>query len=642
MNHLRKGSAPTTVLSVSLSSRTLRGGEGSGELVARPFAARKELFIATMVAVCLLFCPPSWGQKIQVARQREPYYVGEPVVVQLSVNGVDSSVAVSCKLKGDPADGITVQGPGVNRSVQSYMQSINGKVTRSETIDYRFNFSATASREGTFVIGPFEVTYDGKVQEVAGESFQFGKLENDPDMKIEFSLPEQTIYVGQEVPLTIRWMFAGDINTVQHAFSNLQIRSPLFDQFTFRDTPSQSRTKLTIATARGGVEIDADVTKETIDGREYIVVTGKRTLVPDAPGQYPSIPITCRTRKVTEWGRDFFGDLRVRRDAPALSAGKPLSLTVKGVPLSGRPAGYSGAVGRGFSIDVSANRSVVRVGDPISLTISIRGDGNLESISLPPLESSPGLTDNLFQIPHEQPAGTINGNQKQFNVTVRVKDTQVNQIPALTFAWFDPYQERFSVTTSKPIALQVMETQVISAADVVSAAPNGSGKSGNSGNTAAANTPDPAAPSAGMSFVGANLAIVRDPARLLVSGVSATAPQTIAAGCYILAALALIGGVVARRRSMVDHDIVRKKRLLQTIRHQVESAGNQGAHDAAAQVARALRDLNAAFELRDPAAVDDLIARCDNIIYATGQREHVPLSEIVSQAKRIVQQTAVR
>ncbi len=407
-----------------------------------------------------------------MARQRGPYYVGEPVVVQLGVSRVDASVDVTCKLKGQPPDGLTVQGPQVGRSSQSFMQNFNGRITRSETISYKFSFAATASREGEFLVGPFEVTIGGKSQEIDGEAIQFGKLDSDPDMQIEFSLPQQSVYVGQEVPLTIRWSLAGDINTVRHAFANLQIRSPLFDQFPFQDAPPRTRTTLTIATAKGGVEIDADVTQEKINGRDFIVVTGTRTLVPDTPGQYPSIPITCRTRKVTEWGRDFFGDVRPAGDVPALAAGKPLNLTVKAIPLSGRPTGYSGAIGRGFSIDVSANRSVVRVGDPISLTITIRGDGNLESVSLPLLETNEGFSANEFQIPQDQLAGTIDGNQKQFSVNIRVKDQAVTQIPAIAFSWFDPNEERFATATSKPIALQVMETQVISAADVVSSATN--------------------------------------------------------------------------------------------------------------------------------------------------------------------------
>ncbi len=260
-------------------------------------------------ALILLLGDTVGAQKIQFAAQRGPYYVGEPVVVQVVVSGVDSSVDLTCKLKEDAPDALTVQGPQVNRSVSSFTQIINGRMSSRETVEYQFGFVVTANRKGAFQVGPFEITYNGKPQEVAGDTFQFGELENDPDMQIEVSIGQTPIYVGQEVPVKIRWSFAGDINAVRHAFANLQIRSPLFDQFSFRDVASRSRTTLSIATAKGGLEVDAEVTTEQSDGREFLVVTGTRLMVPDTPGQYSSIPVTCRTQKVTQWGRSLFGDL---------------------------------------------------------------------------------------------------------------------------------------------------------------------------------------------------------------------------------------------------------------------------------------------------------------------------------------------
>ena len=157
---------------------------------------------------------------------------------------------------------------------------------------------------------------------------------------------------------------------------------------------------------------------------------------------------------------------------PALAAGTPLSFEVKPIPLEGRPASFSGAVGSGFSIDVSANRSVVRVGDPISLTLSVpRRWQSGTACPCPHWRRTPGLSADLFQIPTEQVAGTFDGNAKQFKVNVRVKDQRVTQIPPIEFSWFDPVKEQFQTTQSKPIALQVMEAQVVSAADVVAATP---------------------------------------------------------------------------------------------------------------------------------------------------------------------------
>ena len=202
--------------------------------------------IALALAVVLLIATHHdvAAQDIQLARQRGPYYVGEPVVVQIVASGFEPGDQVSCRLQGEPPPGITLQGPQVGQSSQSFTQIINGRMTSTESVDYRFSFVVTADREGEYNIGPFEVTYGREVKTIEGTSFQFGKLENDPDMQIAFSLPQSSVYVGQEIPLTIRWSFAGELATVQYAFANLQIRSPLFDQFTFQGAAAQDSHRL--------------------------------------------------------------------------------------------------------------------------------------------------------------------------------------------------------------------------------------------------------------------------------------------------------------------------------------------------------------------------------------------------------------
>lgn len=580
------------------------------------------------------------AQEIHFARQRGPYYVGEPVVIQILVNGLEPGDQPTCRLQGDPPAGITLQGPQVSQSSRSFTQIINGRVSRTESIDYRFSFVVTADREGEYTIGPFEMVYRQTTREVEGAAFQFGQLENDPDMQIALTLPKAAVYVGEEVPVTVRWsFFADEMPAVQYAFSNLQIRSPLFDQFTFQDPPRQSRTALTIATAKGGLEIDAEVTQEEQGGRRCVTVSGTLTLVPDTPGKHEQIPITCRTKKVTQWGRSLFGDLTARNDAPALAAGVPLSFEVKAIPSADRPASFAGAVGSDFSIAVSANRSIVRVGDPISLTLSVRGRGNLERVSLPALDQNPGMSADLFQIPSEQAAGTFDGTAKQFKVNVRVKDQRVTQIPPIDFSWFDPALEQFQTTQSKPIALQVMETQVVSAADVVSAAPAGSSGQA-AGASANGSAPSGSESPSNLTFVGANLAIEQDAALLLANAASRASPRAVAIGLYALAALVLVGGVVARLRAEVDTQSLQRKKRLKALGRQLASAASLPPRDAADAIARALRELVAGQAIRRRAAADSIIAQCENIVYATGPGDMERVRQLAQQARELVDEAA--
>jgi len=590
----------------------------------------------TLAVILLSAAATASAQEAELRAQKGPYYAGEPVAVQVVATGFDANDPPTCQLQGEPPAGITLQGPRMSQSSSSFTQIINGRVTTRESVEYRFTFVVTADREGEFAIGPFQVRSGSASAEVGQAAFTFAQLENDPDMQIEFSLPQQSVYVGQELPLTIRWSFVGETPAIQYAFQNLRIRSSLFDQISYKAAPVQSRTVLTIVTGKGELEVDADAEIETNpDGRRQAVVTGTVTLVPDTAGSFPDIPVTCRTSRVAQWSRSLFGDLTPRAEAPAMAAGKPLRLEVKPIPLAGRPASYCGAVGSDFTMDVSANRTVVRVGDPISLTLSIRGRGNLEKVSLPPLAENAGMSSDLFQTPNEQVAGTFDGDVKQFKVNVRVKDQRVTEIPAVAFAWFDPIAEQFQTTQSKPIPLEVMEAQVVSAANVVAAAP--ASGSASAGGDAAASGPGGGSGSAGgITFVGANLAIEQDLTRLVSNAGAGASPEWIAAVLYALAAVVLVGGAVARRRAQIDTTRVQRKKRLKALRTQIAAAERLPGNEGLATMVQSLHELVAHFELRRRAEADALIAQCEDIIYATRPGEGHPPHVLTERALALV------
>ena len=296
-------------------------------------------------------------------------------------------------------------------------------------------------------------------------------------------------------------------------------------------------------------------------------------------------------------------------------------------------------MGSSFSVEVAANRSVVRVGDPISLTFSVRGDGNLEKVSLPDLAGSGGLPPELFQVPTEQAAGTFDGQAKQFKLNVRVKDPQVTQIPPLSFAWFNPETEQFQTVQSRPIALQVMEAHVVSAADVVSAVPAKTQAAATSEKEDTANRQAESSV-AGQSFVGANLAIERDVARLLATNALSTSPRTVAAILYALSAAVIIVGVAVRLRARVDAESVRKRKRLKSLRKLVAGAAQLPSREAADQIARAMREVIAQHGIRQRDMAEAIIARSESIVFATASHADPGVNELVSQSIAVIDEAA--
>jgi hypothetical protein len=589
------------------------------------------LLLSCRLAALLLLCSSSaFAQEVSLATSRGPYYVGEPVAVQIRVENLADTQSADCRVEGESSDAYSVQGPTTGTSSQQSMQIINGRVTQSSSVSYNFTFQITAHRPGEFEIGPFVVSIDGQEQVVQGPSFDFEELESDPDMAVEIIIDDEKTFVGEQVPIEISWIFTGSTDELQYVYQNLRLRSPLFSRVEFLDKAPQSRTTLTFESPDGSVEVDAEVRRETRQGKNAVVVTARRIMLADAPGSFEDLLVTCRTKRVTEWGRDFFGDIRPRSTRPALAASEPFSLTIHPLPINNRPESFSGAVGNGFSIEVTANRSVVRVGDPIKLDVTLRGNGNLQSLSLPSLAGSTGFDESLFQLPAELPAGEYTGGEKKFELSLRVMDESVNQVPAIAFSWFNPDAEKYETAYSTPIALQVKEAQLVSASDVVSASPPAAESSSRSSPSAV----DSSAPRMS-DFLGANLAIERNTTRLVASRNLIDAGWAVPA-LYGAAVLSLLLAVAVRHRRQIDPEIAARRALYKSARSQIDAAERLPARQAAEQIAEALRKLVAGRSGPPRVQAENVIAACETLMFSPREAERAEVEQLVIRARSAV------
>ncbi|MEM8735941.1 MAG: hypothetical protein AAGG44_17060, partial [Planctomycetota bacterium] len=456
------------------------------------------------------------------------------------------------------------------------------------------------------------------------------------DLSIRLEIDDDRIFVGERVPVTIAWTFVGDRTELDQVFNSLVIRSPLFDQVPFEDEPQRTRQTFRIETLGDAIAIDATGVERTRGDESEFEFKATRMMVPDRAADLTELAISCQTRRVTSWERTFFG-VRPAGFRPAVASSEPFELRVLPLPTEGRPDGFSGAVGNGFSISTSANRSVVRVGDPISLNVTIQGDGNLESLQAPLLAGSNTLDEDLFELPSEPPSGTYAETSKQFKIPIRVKSESVNQLPAISFSWFNPTTEKYEIAYSKPIALQVMKAEVVSAADVVASPASASTAVTASANDSATRRPDDGKDAASsLNFVGANLAIEKNVSTLLASsGVLYgrwTAPTV-----YSIGALILVSGLLMRRLGEQSPEGNQRARQLRGFKQEVQQAAKLPSKDSAERAAQALRGL-IAHEAVDRKEAEKLIAECESYRFAPGSIDETALGELLNRASTLVKQ----
>lgn len=571
------------------------------------------------------------AQHAGVSVQEGPHYVGEPVIVRVTAEGFEEDPQPQCQAGSTPA-GLSLQLAGVRPSVSSVTQVINGKVNSYRRVSYTFDFHAIAQEPGTYRVAPFAISQAGREVRTRPFDLHVRDIESDDDMRVALILPGGTIYAGQRVPVTVQWWYAGEPREVR----NLAIRSPLFDQFTFVDQEvSRDDTVLPIQTKKGTLQIKADAERKTLDGRSFVVFSAQRQLVAEKPGSIELAPITASIEKITRWGVDFFGRRQPVGTAKVRTIGKPQILQIQPLPLGQAPPSFAGAVGRGFTIAVKADRTVLRAGDPIVLTVTVRGDGDLTRAGPPRLSAQGGLDPSQFRPPAGDVAGTVTDEGKQFSMTVRVLDASVSQVPPISYSWFDPGGEQFETTTSRPIALQVLPTQMVTAQDVVSAhdsSPSASGEQQPEG-TRPADTSDAAdVGTKPFDLTGADLAIEPDVDRLLIPESGRFGGYRTHAAIYTGSLAMILLGWWRRQVAQADPQLQQQRKAIKQDIQSIHSAARLPRQEAAAQIATALRRLSSqsAGERRDQ--IDRLLAECDAVAYAPVGTDTQPLDGTLHQS----------
>ena len=151
---------------------------------------------------------------------------------------------------------------------------------------------------------------------------------------------------------------------------------------------------------------------------------------------------------------DFFaGDPFFGRSRSVLLQSEELQIEVLPLPEQGRPAEFTGAVGR-FQLSVEAQPTQVAVGDPVTLRVLVEGEGNMAAVQ--PLQVDAAAGVKLYDPKVEEEERITNGvygGRRLFEYILIPEQGGTLNIPPLRFAYFDPHQARYALLESDPIAI---------------------------------------------------------------------------------------------------------------------------------------------------------------------------------------------
>jgi hypothetical protein len=174
------------------------------------------------------------------------------------------------------------------------------------------------------------------------------------------------------------------------------------------------------------------VTSRAIGDEVYDLFVSHQVVFPLTPGRLTIPP--ARLEYGVPSGRRTGGDER-----PVEAASQPVDLSVLPLPDGGRPAGFSGPVGRNFRIGYRLRTLPARVGEPLPVEIALSGDGNLAFWSPPNVlwpAGSRAYLDHVSDAPRS--AGGRLGGVKTFHFLLVADSVGSLPLPSLSFPYFDP------------------------------------------------------------------------------------------------------------------------------------------------------------------------------------------------------------
>lgn len=171
-----------------------------------------------------------------------------------------------------------------------------------------------------------------------------------------------------------------------------------------------------------------------------------RTFTADRVGEYSFGPAHFKGRVVS----GIVGQRHLEGEDVYALAG-PLTVRVQDAPVDGRPATYIQAIGA-FDVAATVTPRQAQVGDPLTLTITLRGQGTLDTALPPDLQGMPDVSER-FRI-YEATSKTEEG-RKQFVYSLRPLAADVREFPAIPVSYFDVDQERYRTLRTEPIPLEV-------------------------------------------------------------------------------------------------------------------------------------------------------------------------------------------
>ncbi|MGR3219107.1 MAG: BatD family protein [Candidatus Anammoxibacter sp.] len=346
-------------------------------------------------------------------------------------------------------------------SISSRTSIANGAISFSKGFTYVLKPKFT----GKLTIGAFTIRHNGKVYnsntiniEVLSKTANARKRNDSQSLDfaqkvfVEFTTDKNEAYIYEQVVLSFRLFYQAGL-----PITDLEYVEPETRNF-IKDAMGKQRQYEVV---RNGIIYNVIELKSAL----FPVVTGELKIMPAKV----QCNLLVKSRRRRRSGTDIFGDpffdnffggnkkkYQIKRQT------RSIKLLIKPLPEKDKPSDFNGTVGV-YSLEVEIKPTKVNVGDPLTVTMTVRGEGNIQAISEPVLQSYnekdfktyPAEIDTTIYSKKEGIKG-----EKVFKKVIEPQNDAILQTPRFSFSFFNPILEEYKTLSYEPIPIEIATSEI--------------------------------------------------------------------------------------------------------------------------------------------------------------------------------------
>lgn len=406
--------------------------------------------LLSLLSIYLILLLPALSAELEVTARFNPPRIamGDPAqyIIEITETGSGQLNVESINSLNIPRpEGLTLR--NLRNSSSQQTRIINGSVERSLTLSLIID--ASASSVGRYTIPPYTIDYKGQRLQVPSTTLEVVERSADAgpsreeQIFLQSTLPD-TLYLGQTIDFDLKLYMIEDVR-----LSGLNAFDRSADGFTLSELSNNPRESV-----------------ERVEGRRYRVLTWPFKLTPIRTGEQAlsfQLGLTARLPEQNSRSRDPFGrspfggslfeDLFGRTERLNVFT-EPRSIQVLPLPKASQPESFSGAIGD-FAMEVGADTDQATQGEPIMLSVVLKGRGNFDRANGP---NFPMSTDWRHYDPERkfEPSDTLglSGSQRFDYVFIPQRSGQL-KLPETRFSYFDPEKKEYVELVAPPMPIEV-------------------------------------------------------------------------------------------------------------------------------------------------------------------------------------------